>query len=288
MRAHKSLVLVLSTLLAATAHAGELRVVNAGQDVSDANPQASYWQKAPVETVVLTGQPMITPRPATTTTTTVQVQAVHDGQWVAFRLRWKDPERSGAGRLGEFSDAAAIQFPIKEGPPPPVFMGTKDNPVHIYHWRAQYQDDRLKGKPGMRELYPNMAVDLYPLEFSDPGHVGRFDEAETDTFSPGRASGNPQSFVKTGVDEIYAEGFSTSSVQAGNRSVADGRFENGEWTLVIARKMTSDGGSKLESGKKGYAAFAIWQGGQGEVGSRKSVTMQWIPFDVETPREARR
>ena len=235
------------------------------------------------------GQPMVVPRPKVTLTSVVRVQALHDGTWLQLRLQWKDKGRDEAGRLGQFSDAAAIQFPVRGGEvPPPVMMGAKGDPVHIFHWRAQYQRDKEKGKPTMRDLYPNMTVDQYPLEFADQGSLASASIQAKEQYSPGVAVGNPQSYSKTGVDEIVAEGFSTSSVQEGHGSVAEGVWANDEWVLVVARRLAIEGGSSLTPGKRSFAGFAIWQGAEGEVGSRKSVTMAWTPLSLEGSEEAAR
>lgn len=251
-----------------------LEIRQAQVDLSKPDPSAAFWKDVPTGRVTLLAQPMIAPRPETATTAFVLVQAVHDGTRAAFRLRWKDIEKSEAGRLGEYSDAAALQFPLREGQLPPVMMGGKDLPVHLFHWRAQYQRDRDQGKPKMTDLYPNGSVDMYPLEFKGaPSPSG----SAAEKFSPGVAEGNPQSYEKTGVDEIVAEGFSTSSVQEGHGSVASAVWAAGEWTLVIVRPLAIEGGSTLRKGAESQIAFAIWQGGRGEVGSRKCITMSWTP-----------
>jgi hypothetical protein len=203
---------------------------------------------------------------------------VHDGKWIAFRFKWPAKSKAEAGRLGEYSDAVAIMFPIRDNAvPPPVFMGATNNPVHIFHWRAQYQRDLDRGKPEMKDLYPNMNPDMYPMEFKDPeANKGVSPEAR-ETFSTGRAAGNPQSFPKHGVDEIVAEGFSTSAVIENTESTAHAEWKNGEWTVVIARALKREHGSMLDAGGSTFAAFAVWQGGEAEVGSRKSVTMTWTP-----------
>lgn len=256
----------------------ELVIEKVAVDLTNPDPNAEYWKAVPQGSVSLLAQPMITPRPATTTTDSVLVQALHDGTRVAFRLQWKDPEKSEAGRLGEFSDALALEFPAKEGTSPIVMMGSKDNPVHLFHWRAQYQRDKEKGKPTTKDLYPNSSIDMYPLEFKDGGPSGTPEQREK--FSPGQAEGNPQSYAKSGVDEIIAEGFSTSSVQAGHGSAGTGEWKDGVWSLVIVRPLVIEGGSTLKAGLPGKIAFAIWQGGLGEVGSRKCVTMTWTPVTV--------
>ena len=248
-------------------------------DVSKPDPAAAYWQGLAEGEIVMTAQPMVAPRPDVATTEKVFVKAVTDGKLAAFRIRWRDPERSMAGRLGEFSDALALEFPVKTDPLPPVMMGAAGAPVHIFHWRAQYQRDHEEGKPTIATLYPNASIDMYPMEFKDqPGAH----EAGREQFSPGAAVGNPQSYAKGGVDEIIAEGYSTSSVQAGSEGhAAHGDWANGEWTLVIVRPLATEGGSNLAPGQRAFIAFAAWQGGKLEVGSRKCVTMAWLPVSVQ-------
>lgn len=280
MNSFRSLV-IASWTLSALAAAAPLQAHRTTTDLSAPDPKARYWDRVPQEKVMLMAQPMVVPRPDTTTTAQVSVQALHDGKRLALRLRWRDADRDEAGRLGEFSDAAAVQFPVSaKEVPPPVMMGAKGDPVHIFHWRAQYQRDAEKGKPGVKDLYPNGAIDIYPMEFADPGTTV-VDPAAREKFSPGREVGNPQSFPKNGVDEILAEGFSTSAVQEGHQSQAKANWENGEWTLVITRPLLIDGGSTVKPGGSTFVAFAVWQGGMGEVGSRKAVTMVWTPLEVK-------
>lgn len=246
--------------------------------VAAPDPTAAFWKTVPRGAVTLVAQPMINPRPETTNTETVAVQAVHDGTSIAFRLVWNDPERSEAGRLHEFSDALALQFPVDGSASTPPMMGAEGLPVHIFHWRAQYQRDKERGKPEMDELYPNMSVDMYQMDFKEARGGSA---ADKESFSPGRVAGNPQSYAKDGVDEIIAEGFSTSAVRDGHSSAAQAVWYEGRWALVITRPLAVNGGSSLTVGREGYIAFAAWQGGQGEVGSRKSVTMSWLPVMVQ-------
>lgn len=264
------------------ASAAEIKAIKVSKDLSKLTTfDDPIWDGAREESISLMAQPMAIPRPKATTTQLVKVQAVHDGQWIAFKLRWNAESKNEAGRLGQFSDAVALQFPVKEGPPPPVFMGAKDNPVHIFHWRAQYQKDHEQGKSEMKDLYPNMNPDMYPMEFKDAGHVEGLTEEKREVYSPGKAAGNPQSYQKAGaVDEILAEGFGSSSVIQNRMSMGQGTFKKSEWTVVIARPLKRENGSVLEPGKGSHVAFAVWQGSKQEVGSRKSVTMTWIPLRV--------
>ncbi|MGE4159070.1 MAG: ethylbenzene dehydrogenase-related protein [Planctomycetota bacterium] len=251
-------------------------------DLSEvAQPGAGYWDDAPEMTIDLLAQMMVKPKPKVAETKCIHVKAVHDGNYIAFRLRWADTEKSEAGKLGTFSDAVALEFPVLDNDkPPPIFMGMKDNPVHLFHWRAQYQYDEEHGKKEIRDIYPNLSVDMYPNEFVDRGNLKPSTEDERKVFSPGKATGNLQSVRKRSVDEAMAEGFSTSVVREDNNSIAFGQWKDGEWVVVISRALKRPGGSSIEVGKGSSFGIAVWQGGKDEVGARKSISMLWWPFVV--------
>jgi hypothetical protein len=255
----------------------EVVVAKVDADLAVADPAAAFWSTIPPGAIELIAQPMVAPRPESTTTETIAVQAAHDGTTIAFRMHWNDTELSEAGRLAEYSDAVAIQFPISGDHLPPVMMGATDDPVHIYHWRAQYQRDMERGKPTVMDLYPNASVDMYPMDFVDAPGGSKEDK---ENFNPAIAAGNPQSYSKTGVDEIIAEGFSTSSVLEGSGGAARGVWRDGTWTVVITRPLVVEGGSTIVPGAENALTFAVWQGGLGEVGSRKCLKMAWIPLQV--------
>ncbi len=243
---------------------------------------AEYWKGVPEIDVGLMAQMMVKPKPAKAETEKIKVQIVHDGKYVAFRLHWSDKEKSEAGKLGEFSDAVALEFPVLDNAnPPPIFMGALKNPVNIFHWRAQYQFDEEHGKKTVKDNYPNASVDIYPNEFPDRGKLKPATQDEMETFSPAVMAGNPQSSRKKAVDEMMAEGFSTSVVTAGGNSVGHGEWADGEWVVVISRALNCPNGSVLEIGKGSSFGVAVWQGGVGEVGSRKAMTMAWTPFKIE-------
>jgi len=247
-----------------------------------AQVSAEYWQGVPEVKVDLLAQMMVKPKPAKVLTESAKVQIVHNGKYIAFKVRWADKEKSEAGKLGEFSDAVALEFPVLDNQdPPPIFMGAKDNPVHLFHWRAQYQYDEEHGKKGIKDIYPNLSADMYPNEFVDRGSLKAAKEEETEIFSPGKVAGNPQSSQKKAVDEMMAEGFGSSVVRKDTESIAHGEWKNGEWVVVISRALKRPNGSVLEVGKGAAFGLAVWQGGQDEVASRKSITMQWAPFKVE-------
>lgn len=277
------IILFLSLFLGNFAFAQDYSVKRVSSDLSDATKIASdIWEAAPEVAVSLLPQMMVKPKPAKAETEIVKTQILHDGKFIAYRLRWVDKEKSEAGKLGEFSDAIALEFPVKDNEnPPPIFMGFKDNPVHIFHWRAQYQYDEEQGKKGVKDIYPNMSSDMYPLEFSDNGSLKGITDEKRETFVAGKAAGNPQSSPKRSVDEVMAEGYGSSAVTEDHDSSAHGVWQKGTWTVVITRALKRPKGSVLEIGKTSAFGIAVWQGGKDEVGSRKSITMQWTPFKLE-------
>ncbi len=271
--------LLLSSIISfSSMQAAEIKANFVKADLSKLPTETSLWSKAPEVAVSLVAQPMANPRPKTTTTSEIKVQALHNGEWAAFRLSWADPQKDEAGPLGKYSDAVAIQFPGKMGPPPPIFMGAKDNPVHILHWRAQYQVDKEQGFKEPSAYYPNMQIDMYPMEFNNYGNV-TVGLSDKEIYSPGIAAGNPQSQRKIrAVDEIIAEGFGSSTIAQNAMAVGSGVWENGRWTVIIARPLHRENGSVLLEGGSSNVGFAVWEGGKDEVGSRKCVTMSWTPI----------
>ena len=279
----KSIMIVTLVLSCQFVRAADYLVKKVSADLSRvAQVSAEYWQGVPEVKVDLLAQMMVKPKPAKVLTESAKVQIVHNGKYIAFKVRWADKEKSEAGKLGEFSDAVALEFPVLDNQdPPPIFMGAKDNPVHLFHWRAQYQYDEEHGKKGIKDIYPNLSADMYPNEFVDRGSLKAAKEEETEIFSPGKVAGNPQSSQKKAVDEMMAEGFGSSVVRKDTESIAHGEWKNGEWVVVISRALKRPNGSVLEVGKGAAFGLAVWQGGQDEVASRKSITMQWAPFKVE-------
>ncbi len=66
----------------------------------------------------------------------VEFGALHNGSAIAFRLAWQDPEQDVSRKENEsFPDGAAVMFPLKDDAPL-VLMGSKEQPVNAWHWRA--------------------------------------------------------------------------------------------------------------------------------------------------------
>ncbi|MCC6278910.1 MAG: hypothetical protein IT289_13435 [Oligoflexia bacterium] len=279
----KTTTLLLTILLMGEFAGAEISVKKVTGELSVNFMDQKLWSQAlPDETIGLLAQPVVVPKPTKTETQKINVAAIHDGKWIVFRVRWNDAEMSEANKLATFSDAVALQFPVKNNDvPPPIMMGGKGDPVHLFHWKYQYQLDAKFGKKPINEIYPNMTTDMYPMEFKEKGNYKEATKDQRDSFVGGTAAGNPQSFPKSGVDEIFAEGFGSSAVSDSHLAKGYGEWKKGAWTVWIARPLSYDNGSKLLVGKGSHVAFAVWQGGKKEIGALKSLTMMWTPFFIQ-------
>ena len=69
----------------------------------------------------------------------VGVQVLHNGEELAIRLEWENPQANlQRFENNDFPDGAAILFPLTRHAP--LFMGAPGEPVDIWHWRADRPD----------------------------------------------------------------------------------------------------------------------------------------------------
>jgi ethylbenzene dehydrogenase len=243
-----------------------------------AAPDDPAWSSVPVHTAQLLPQDVVEPRLLAPTTPAVEVQALTDGKQVAFRLAWPAPARSDRTGPAVFSDACAVQLPANAGREVPnPMMGEAAQPVEITYWRAAWQAT-VDGRPEtLSTLYPNSKVDHYPFESASlpPGSPEQLAMARR--YAPARAVGNPMAGPRTTpVQDLVASGPGTLRAAEKSASTGAGKPTATGWAVVIARPLPGS----LAPGGRSQVAFAVWQGGKGEVGARKMRT-GWIPLAVE-------
>lgn len=94
---------------------------------------------------------------------------------------------------------------------------------------------------------------------------------------PAVALGNPMSQIDRAwpVEQATAEGFGTLSTQQQQDARGHAVYQDGYWTVVITRPLnTADGAdATLAVGGDSGINFAVWDGGDGDVGGRKSYSM---------------
>ncbi|MCZ7582041.1 MAG: ethylbenzene dehydrogenase-related protein [Deltaproteobacteria bacterium] len=264
--------------------ADKLVVVRTAEKLATDNPYAKFWQDAPYLDVPVLKQNVASPQLAEASVASVRVQAVTDGDNVAWRLSWDDPTPDGVVDSGQFSDGVAIEFPIDLGAIP--MMGHRGAKVQILYWKAQWQKDLDVGFQDVQDLHPNYWADLYwfaegefpypiPQAFEDPRSLQWFIAHE---------AGNPMAvFSRTQpVEELVAEGFGTLTHQPESASRGKGVWTDGRWAVVITRPLKTSDPLDHQFAADGpeQVAFAVWQGSDENVGGRKHWT-NWIPFTVQ-------
>ena len=233
------------------------------------DPFARVWNRAnPVE-APLSAQNITPPKGGGDRTITAR--ALHDGERLYILMEWDDDsEDLLVSRQAEFSDAAAVQFPVAPGENVPAFcMGDPTSPVNIWQWKAAWQADMEQGFVDVQDAYPDMQVDLYPFE----------EEAE---FYPARAVGNvfAQDDRTTAVDNLLAGSFGTLTQAPDQVVQGTGVWRDGGWRLVFARDLNvGEDYSQFAAEESTNIAFAVWDGARGERDGIKSVS-QFLTLEV--------
>jgi len=264
----------------AAAKADKLKIAKIAAVGED--PYGAFWKDVPYADIALLPQQMAMPLLADGTIPTLQVQAAHDGTTLAVRCAWKDETPDGNVDTGRFPDAVAIEFPLKPGAPPT--MGSKDAPVQIIHWKAIWQKDIDVGYQDVQDIHPNFWSDLY--WFTEGGYPYKvpdaFKKPESLQWLVAVAAGNPMAVLQrtTPAEELIATGWGTLTHQPTSASKARGLWAAGKWAVVFTRPLKTDDASdaQIEAGKPTQIAFAVWDGGKGQIGGRK----HWATWqDVE-------
>jgi DMSO reductase family type II enzyme heme b subunit len=122
------------------------------------SPDDAAWQAAAVNYYPLAGQVIQEPRLFAPMTVGVELQALHNGEEVAFRLVWDDRTDSKPGESDEmetYVDAIALQFSSKplSGMEKPYFlMGDASYPTDLWYWRNDPGDAVLIQTQGARSF----------------------------------------------------------------------------------------------------------------------------------------
>jgi hypothetical protein len=236
--------------------------------------ESAMWKQAKPVKVTMLPQVVATPNNPNPAVSELKVRAVHNGQWLALLIEWKDPTKSDRIVVDEFGDQVAVEFPVqlKSDAMPSPMMGNPGGRVNILQWRAAFQHDIEKGEPQVRDLYPNALVDLYPDQ------VLRATDARPYTGALG--VDNPISRPKASpVLDQMAEGFGSMTVKPDQHADGKGIWKDGMWHVVITTPMATESvnAPRFEPGGSTIAAFAVWEGGSREVGSRKAWS-GWVPL----------
>ena len=282
----------LSTLLGGAALTQDLVLraipVSSGSAGPIADPAGAFWNDAPAIKIPMEAQVIANPQNPKPAVTELDVRAVHNGRWFAVLIEWADASKSDRIVADQFGDQVALEMPIvyKPGDFPNPMMGGPGERMNIMQWRAAFQHDVDRNDasakksdgdngPTIAELYPYAHIDVYPDE------VLRATDARAYTGAVG--VDNPISRPKrSAVLEQMAEGFGTLTVMPEQEADGRGVWADGRWRVVITHPLAAGNGNapSLRPGDQTLAAFAVWEGGAREVGSRKAWS-NWVQFKFD-------
>lgn len=239
------------------------------------DPFAEAWEDAADYEATLQPQNITTPMLSQGSVSRVRIRALHDGTWVAFRLEWDDATDDHNVTTSTFSDAAAIQFPASRDGLGSPMMGNEGAPVDIVYFRASWA-----AEDNMGELYPNMPPIYHPPEAAAEGEARTAMEA---AYRVAMSAHNPTVERPEGASVVAfsAAGFGSLSPGEGGFAVdGGGTHRDGHWYVILAREIGEGGTSVVAPGQRTSVAFAIWNGSNGEVGSRKNRS-DWVDCEIE-------
>lgn len=243
----------------AIAQGVQLTAYSAGGDDDLLDPWADDWVVASEVDVALTAQQVTYPTGGGSIPS-AQVRALQADGVLYLRVQWADETADIRGsQVDEFTDAVAVEFPSTAGSSvPAICMGQADGGVNIWQWRATNQDGLGESA---NDLFPDAQVDFYP--------------STEDLFFSARDVGNPVAVSGAGSTEnLVAEGFGTLSDTESGEVQGRGSWNDGVWTVVVARDLVADGQDQVgfRNSAPVDTAFAIWNGANKERNGKKSVS----------------
>lgn len=250
-----------------------VRIKRVTEGLPKRDPGSSAWDDATEYEASLVPQNVTAPMLQRPGVSRVKVRALHDGEWVAFRLEWSDTSRGDVQGPSRFSDAAAVQLPRDAGAQPSPMMGHPSAPVRILYWKAAWQTEDM-----LQALHPNRPPTLYPFEVAPP----EVREEMARSYAPAVAAHNPNHH-EPGDPPVFvgeAEMFGTLTAVANARADGRGVFKDNTWRVALSMPlaMLNDG---IHAGRESTVAFAVWEGAGQNAGARKMRSEQWVKLVME-------
>jgi DMSO reductase family type II enzyme heme b subunit len=218
----------------------------------------------------------------------LEVQAVHDGKTIAFRLSWRDEAANRhAAKSEAFEDAVALEL-YRGDAEPFIGMGDPNVPVDVWFWDA----DRQGSVASVADVYPNTVVDVFPFSetavaSAELNRPGATTGDQPDISLPARASGNliMPSGGESGASTLTVGGPGSVTFRLPKSQLvhAVGQWKDGRWAVVMTRSLevrSESDGVSLKPGSGASIAFAIWDGALQDRDGKKLITI-WQDLVLE-------
>ncbi|MHC4511594.1 MAG: ethylbenzene dehydrogenase-related protein [Planctomycetota bacterium] len=217
------------------------------------------WQDLPGIEVGLNHQVTEQPWPKSVTPT-VTVQTFHNGRDIYFKMTWEDDRPDSAVSVDSFTDGCAVAVPIDANAPPASIMMGFTSPVNLWYWQADKDAQYWEKKEYVR---PGHADYTYPFEQQEILSI---------TTVP----------LDSAVADLVAQRAGSLTDKPVQAVQGRGVWSDGKWSVVFRRTLITDDAERdcqFPQGKC-LAAFAVWDGDQGDRGGRKSMS-EWVTLHIE-------
>jgi hypothetical protein len=193
----------------------------------------------------------------------VFVKAFHNRKDIYFYLSWADETEDRELDIHKFPDACAIMFILPDTVTPADIMMGIVGTANIWQWRAnrdrEYwfaEGDRV-GKTAYTDYY-------YPFEKDETLPVSKKE-------------------LKSAVEDLIAKGPGTITPKEIQNVFGRGYYDKAKrrWHVVFKRSLKAqDEKVDVSFEKRRFAAFAIWNGANGDRGGRKAIS-NWVELEIE-------
>lgn len=270
----------------------QIKAIRTSEPLNPKDLYAKIWETAPAKKIPVLPQNVAFPNLHKATVEDITVKSVLGNNQLAFLIVWNDMAKNTEVDADKFCDQLAVQLPVDANDIPNYMMGNQGGKVHIVHWKAIWQEDCEKGFRDVQDLHPNMWVDVYPgLEsyldrskriYSQDITAELIVETHAYGNMPGTYSKNPMSQIKrkVPVEEASAEGFGTLVTQETQAASGWAEWKDGKWRVCIFVPVNTGNIYKASFKDKTKVAFAVWDGGNQNIGGRKHYS-QWADILIE-------
>jgi mono/diheme cytochrome c family protein len=253
----------------------ELVQVAFSEDELDLARGAELFAAAPPARFPVVGQITEPGRAFHPSATSVTVRAVYNRREIAFLVTWHDMKADQSGSnapdlvVPPAEEEAAAPAPAADGGD---FWGeeTEEAPAETGGGDDFWGEDTAEAAaPSGSGFADAVAIQLpvtLPTGNRKPYFLFGDSQNPVDLWFLDLASKRPRRYTAAGSESVTAV--------AGEDVTATASYDRGEWSVVFKRALRATGGVTFAEAQFVPIAFTVWDGGQGERGSKRGLT-QW-------------
>ena len=243
----------------------------------DLSKGTASFASAPVARLPIIGQIMEPGRAFHPPTTSVTVQAIHDGDSIALLVRWHDMSAQKSG-----TNDPSLAVPPEEEEETAGPAGAEDSP-----FGDQEVAQPAAGAP--QDPFAEATAPAEPAsEFSDAVAIQLPAEVPTGARKPYFIFGDAQNAVDLWFFDLATSGPTRFTGKgSGDLAPADvgdltavASYDRGEWSVIFKRPLRAASAASLSTGEFMPIAFSVWDGFSRERGNRRGLTL-WYSLYVE-------